>query len=329
MKYQINYGNRVVSVPKNAVDALSRAGEIDVKVLLYLCAHESKAEEKKLAKLLSCSESDIKASLSFWRGAGIVDLCGDDSPSDEESFKDEKSSHEEKHEDKHEDKKEKEKSKKLHLPEELPRYSTDELANVLEGRSEAVALIDECQNIAGKVFNVKEISVLVGLLDYLGLEPDYIMMLLTYCVASGKKSLHYLEKAAFGFYDAGITTGDQLSEELRRRESADEAEGRIRSMFGVGERAFTTKEKKFISSWINDLSYSLDIIGKAYEITADATGKGSFAYANSILERWNAAGLRTLEEITASYEKGDVPTEGSFDTDSFFEAAVRRSLGGN
>ena len=325
MKYQINYGNRVVSVPKNAVDALARASETDVKVLLYLCANESKADEKKLAKLLGCGESDVKASLSFWRGAGIVDLCGDDENADGESFKEEKISRE----DKHEEKKDREKSKKLHLPEELPRYSTDELANVLEGRSEAVALIDECQNIAGKVFNVKEISVLVGLLDYLGLEPDYIMMLLTYCVASGKKSLHYLEKAAFGFYDAGIITGDQLAEELRRRESADEAEGKIRGMFGVGERALTTKEKKFISSWINDLGYSIEIIGRAYEITADATGKGSFAYANSILERWNAAGLRTLEEIAASYEKGEVPTEGSFDTDSFFEAAVRRSLGGN
>ena len=88
-------------------------------------------------------------------------------------------------------------------------------------------------------------------------------------------------------------------------------------------------EKRFISSWINDLSYPLEIIEKAYEITADATGKGSFAYANSILERWNASGLRTLEEINSSYEKGEMPKEGSFDTDSFFDAAVRRSFNEN
>lgn len=321
MKYKMNYGNRVVSVPRAAVDAMARAGETDLKVLLYLSAHESKVDEKKLAKLISCDEADIKASVSFWRGAGLLELCdeNENEKSEDISAKEEKNNREEK--------KTAENSKKLHLPEELPRYSTDELANVLEGRSEAAALIDECQNIAGKVFNFKEVSVLVGLLDYLGLEPDYIMMLLTYCVSIGKKSLHYLEKTAFGLYDAGITNSDQLSEELRRRETAADAEGKIRSMFGIGERAWTTKEKKFISTWINDFGYSIEIIGKAYELTANATGKGSMPYANSILERWNAAGLRTAEEIDASYEKGELPTEGSFDTDSFFEAAVRRSLG--
>ena len=144
--------------------------------------------------------------------------------------------------------------------------------------------------------------------------------------------LHYAEKLAFALYDEGITTGEMLAEELRRRESAADAEGKIRSLFGVGERAFTTKEKKFISAWINDMGYSIEIIQKAYEVTADATGKGSFAYANSVLERWNAAGLRTLPEIEESYKKGaggDSPATGSFDTDSFFEAAVKRSLGGN
>ena len=322
MKYRLNYGSRVVSVPRDAVDAMARASEIDLKVLLYLCSHENKADEKKLAKLLSCDEGDIKASLSFWRGAGIVELCGDGESEDGEGEveREEKRKH-------HEDKKEQEKpNKKLRLVEELPKYTSDELAAALEARSDSMALIDECQNIVGKIFNMKEASVLVGLVDYLGLEPDYIMMLLNYCVSMDKRSLHYLEKMAFSFYDAGIVTGEQLAEELRRRESAQEAEGRIRTMFGVGERALTTKERKFISAWINDLSYSMEIIEKAYEITADATGKGSFAYANSILERWNASGLRTLEEINASYEKGEQPREGSFDTDTFFDAAVIRSF---
>jgi DnaD/phage-associated family protein len=155
------------------------------------------------------------------------------------------------------------------------------------------------------------------------------MMLLTYCASIGKKTLHYAEKTAFALYDMGITDAAQLSEELKRRESVAHAEGKIRSLFGIGARAFTTKEKKFISSWINDMNYSIEIIEKAYEVTADATGNASMPYANSILERWNAASLRTLEEIEESYKtgQGKAAKEGSFDTDSFFEAAVRRSLG--
>lgn len=218
---------------------------------------------------------------------------------------------------------------KLRREDELPKYTSDQLADILEERRETAMLIDECQNIMGKVFNVKEINVVIGLLDYLELDCEYIMMLFAYCVSIGKKTLHYAEKTAFALYDSGITTGAQLSEELKRRENSSAVEGKIRAMFGIGERAFTSKEKKFISSWINDMEYSVEIIQKAYEVTADATGKGSFAYANAVLERWNAEGLRTVEAIEASYaNKGEeAPTTGSFDTDSFFEAAVRRSLG--
>ncbi len=320
MKYLLNYGNKVVSVPHVAVDAMQRASATDLKVLIMLCSNDGKLDEKKAARQLALAEDEIRAAVAFWRGAGVISL-GDGTAENTTERCEEKVAEVEKTSPAE--------AKKLRPSESLPGYSTEELANVLESRSDAAALIDECQRIAGKVFNVKEINVLVGLLDYLGLESDYVMMLLTYCVGMGKKSLHYVEKTAFGLYDAGITTGDQLAEELRRREAAAEAEGKIRSLFGVGERAFTTKEKKFISAWINELGYSVEIIQRAYEIAADATGKSSMPYANSVLERWNAAGLRTLEDIEASYEKGDAPKEGSFDTDSFFDAAVKRALGDN
>ena len=232
MKYLLNYGNRVVSIPHGAIDVMPRASANDVKVLLLACAQDGKLDEKKAAKQLSISEDDVKAAIAFWRGAGIVSVS--DNANVEDNGKQEEIVA-------HEENISVAEPKKLHASEELPRYSTDELANVLESRAEVVALIDECQRIAGKVYNVKEINVLVGLVDYLGLEPEYVMMLLTYCVGMGKKSLHYVEKTAFGLYDAGITTGDQLAEELRRREAAGEAEGKIRSLFGVGDRAFTTK----------------------------------------------------------------------------------------
>ncbi len=332
MKYKINYGSRIAVIPENAIDAISRAGADDLKVLIALCSLGGNADAKKLAKLTSCGEEEVREALSFWRGTGVIEPCGA-KESVGETLALEKEESVSKKEVKAEatDKKvEPDSPKKLRGADELPKYTSDELAEILEQRQETAALIDECQHIMGKVFNIKEINVLMGLVDYLELDCEYIMMLLTYCVSIGKKTLHYAEKLAFALYDAGITKGEQLAEELRRREAASSAEGKIRAMFGVGERAFTTKEKKFISAWINDMGYSEEIIEKAYEVTADATGKGSFAYANSVLERWNAAGLRTLSEIEESYKKGEStgkPSEGSFDTDSFFEAAVRRSLG--
>ena len=333
MKYIMNYGNRAAVFPEKVLEVVGRAGANDLRVFLCLCAMGGAAEPSRIAELSSCSEDAVRESLSFWRGTGLIAFADEDGAVKESgvmkgSGADSKAAVEP-------SVPASEKlggARKLKSADELPRYTSEELANILEERTETATLIDECQNIMGKVFNVREINVLMGLVDYLGLDCEYIMMLLTYCVSIGKKTLHYAEKTAFALYDMGITTGAQLAEELRRREAASDAEGRIRSLFGVGERAFTTKEKRFISAWVNDMGYSIEIITKAYEVTADATGKGSFAYANSILERWNAAGLRTLDEIEESYRKnegGDGLTASSFETDSFFEAAVRRSLGEN
>ena len=77
-------------------------------------------------------------------------------------------------------------------------------------------------------------------------------------------------------------------------------------------------------------------------MTVTATGDASLPYTNSILERWNAEGLKTAEEIDASIEresearakqKGaktkaqESGTLGnSFDTDDYFEAALKRSF---
>ena len=324
MKYIINYGSKVAVVPEKALEVSARAGAVELKVLLGLCSCGGSVDIKKLARSLSCSEDDVRTALAFWRGAGVIELGDAKDSAQEEPVALPRV--EEKGVEQREAA-----SKKLRRADELPQYTSDQLSDILEQRRETATLIDECQHIMGKVFNVKEINVLMGLVDYLELDCEYIMMLLTYCVSLGKKTLHYAEKLAFALYDAGITTGEQLAAELRRRELASDAEGRIRSLFGVGERAFTTKEKKFISAWINDMNYSIEIIEKAYEVTADATGKGSFPYANTVLERWNAEGLRTLDEIEASYKKNgsENAAVGSFDTDSFFEAAVKRSLGGN
>ena len=325
MKYKINYGATVGVFPKSALDVIKRAGESELKILLCLCAAEGNTDEKKLSRASGVNVENVRQALSFWRGAGVIEP-GDDGTS--QTGQTEAVSQEEKPA---QENKEKQSKKKLERSDELPNYTSEQLADILEKRKETATLIHECQNIVGKVFSVHEINVLIGLVDYLSLDFEYIMMLLTYCVSIGKKTLHYAEKLAFSMYDAGICTTTELSEELRRRELAVAAEGKIRSMFGIGSRAFTSKEKKFIAAWTGEMGYGIDIIEKAYEVTADATGNASFPYANTVLERWYSEGFRTLADIEASYEKANKTEQaskdgvGSFETDSYFNAAIRRA----
>lgn len=321
MKYKINYGNSVGTFPKSVLEIAKRAGADELKVLLFLCSCEGNADERKLVKLTGLKSESVRDALCFWRGAGVIESAeGEIAEAENEAEKPQE-----------EKKTAPQQKKKLQRSEELPNYTSEELADILESRADAATLINECQNIMGKVFNVREINVLIGLCDYLTLDTEYIMILLTYCMSIGKKNLHFAEKLAFSLYDSGICTPEELSEELRRRELRESAEGRIRVLFGIGSRAFTTKEKKFISSWLGEMGYSMEIIEKAYEATADATGSGSIPYANTILERWYSEGLRTLEEIdaAAAKRKGEKKDEGSFNTDDFFEAAIKRALGDN
>ena len=332
MKYKINYKNGVCSIPEDALEKMHDAGACELRVLITLCSRQGDIELYELAEAANCSEDEAREAIGFWRGAGIVDASGKASNSSKKDKKSSKSDNDSLNDsrDKSDGEKTEKKEKKLRSADELPKYTSEELSNILENRKDTATLINECQNIMGKVFNVREINVLMGLVDYLQLDCEYIMILLTYCVSIGKKTLHYAEKMAFAFYDLGIIEASELSAELKRREAALDAEAQIRGLFGIGARAFTTKEKKLISSWVNDMGYSIEIIKKAYEVTADATGNASIPYANSVLERWNAAGLRTLEEIEASYQQKKnegKEAQGSFDTDDFFEAAVRRSLG--
>ena len=330
MIIKINYGVGAGVFPTSCAEQIKRASLCDLKVLWLICAKGGSVEIGELCDFAGASESEVASSLSYWRGAGVIDADLPTSANKGQKKPEQQA----------------EKPKKIARAENLPEYTSDEIACILEKNTELSSFIGECQRIMGKMFNIHEVNVLIGLVDYLDLDCDYIMLLLTYCVAHGKKTLHYAEKTAFSFYDSGITTVDALSCELQRRENVASIEGKIRNLFGIGGRALTAKEKREISAWINDWGFSFEIIEKAYETTVDATGGASLHYANSVLERWNAEGIRTLEQIDASAEKFEAEKaqkktkkspkskgesenqNSSFNTDEFFEAAIRRSLGG-
>lgn len=106
----------------------------------------------------------------------------------------------------------------------------------------------------------------------------------------------------------------------------------VRETFGTGSRALIKKEREYVDRWANQYRFSREMIAKAYEVTVARTNKASMDYANAVLENWYAAGYRTPEEVDAAeaerQKNADRRPEGSsFDTDEFFEAALRRSYG--
>lgn len=320
MKLEWNYKHRVLVLPAAVIEEGVKASAVDWRVLCALAAEEGLLEEPEksalaVAKALSLDKGSVLASLAFWRGAGILT---DRSASDVGGAK------------KAVEGVARVATRAKPLPDKgLPTYTVEELADIAGTDGSFAALIGACQQTFGKIFNTAEVAIIAGLTDYLGLEGDYILLLLSHCVRMEKKSLRYAEKTALSLYDEGVTSAAALEERLQRIETMAGATGKIRAMFGMSSRAFTTKEKAMIEKWICVMKYDTDILKLAYDSTVDAIGKPSLSYANTILERWYAEGYKTAEEITRAADEYRRKKMGgsSFDADDFFNAALKNTYG--
>lgn len=335
MKISFKYGDSVICLPSKAIsEHLSDATRDELCVLLALAADPS-ADAEDICEQIGIDTDEFMKALSFWRGSGAISVSlseGEKLPSNRKSKKKE-SAESQSPAPKKDEKAEK---KPPVLPSGgIPAYTTAQIADILEKDPSLRQYVENCQQIMGKMFSSGESATLIGIVQYLGVSTDFVALLCAFAVSHGKKSVRYVEKMALNLYDEGICKYSALEAHLKRLNRAEEMQPEIRKIFGIGERALTTKEKKCIDAWCG-MDMPLGLIRKAYEITVTNTGKPSVPYCNSILESWNAAGYKTVAEVdaaTADYkQKKAAASGGSFDTDEFFEAALRRSYeitGGN
>lgn len=326
---KFNYQQEVLVIPASALTA--GADEIQLRVLLWLASDPSLLRKtRQLAKLADCDADAAKSAILFWQGAGVIAqesgeeaipamASAEPTPASEKGQKDNGDNGE--------------KRTLLKRADTLPNYTSTEISDLLDARSSVRVLVDEAQRILKKMFNSEEMNIMIGMLDYLGMSEESILLLLAHCMRIGKTNLRSIEKYAYSLVDRGITEPAALEEEIRVLEELRSFEGEVRKLFGMGKRALTSRESKMLRAWAS-FGYDAEIIRLAYDRTVDATKDPSIPYANAILESWNAEGLRSAEEIRQHLEQPKKskkkPTLGnSFDTDDFFEAALQRSFHGD
>ena len=296
------------------LDALCEADPTDLRILMALeLFADCEDAPTAVCELLGLEEAAFEASVKFWRGAGMISMG---TPKKSAAAPKLPSAH---------------KDGKRESRSELPSYTTQELTALIERRRITAEFVDEAQRVLGKMFNTHEVSILVALVDYVGLEEEAVLVLLSHMAKMGKRSMHYIEKTAFGLVDEGIVKAKDLQEHLQRIDESREVEKQVRALFGMNGRELTTKEKNYLKRWVEKLGFGIDVIRMAYEITVDNTHEAAPAYANSILENWHKEGLRTVPEIRAYLAKREADRKGSsdssFNTDEFFDAALNRTFG--
>ncbi len=327
---KLQFGTGVLNLPAASLSHCDTDADT-LRVLLWLASDPTLSEKpSQLAKLVGCTQKVASAALSYWKRCGILTdpqaipamAAPIEAPVQAP------------------------KKPLLERADELPNYTYAELTELLEKRASVRALVDEAQQILGKMFNPSELNILVGMLDYLELPEESVLLLLAHCRNIDKKSMRAIEKYAYRLVDKGLTDPQTLEAEFRTVEAMRTFEGQVRKLFDMKAREMSQKESDFLRNWVT-YGYGMDIVRHAYDLTVNATGNASLAYTNSILERYHSEGLLTLADIErAEAEKAAQPKKGrkkdaksglpapgtlgnSFDTDDFFEAALRRSFAPN
>lgn len=291
-------------------DALSEAGAADLRVLLALLALGS-ATPARLAEALGCGTSAVAAALAFWRGAGLITPLTPEADGSEGD----------------------------------PREpGAEELAERIAASATLAELVRTVEQQRARMLTRSDLTVLVRLSEELSLDAPYILTLLAFCDAQGDgraKPLRYLERVAYRLHEHGVDSYRALEEYIREQELLRSVEGGLRRMFGIGTRRLTEREEHSFLTWTQEYGYGEELIGAAYDLTVNTTGKASVAYTAKILAHWHEAGVVTLADAEALLareraEKGKSRTPArtrkpkgaprSFDAGDFFQRAIERSF---
>ena len=147
---------------------------------------------------------------------------------------------------------------------------------------------------AGKTLTHAEMDAITYFYDTLHMSADLIEYLLESCVESGHKSMHYIQKVAFSWAEAGIETVAQAKEESRLYSRSCYT---VLNAFGIKNRGPAASELAYIRKWSEEYAFAPDIIEEACRRTIMATHQPSFEYADSILKKWHERDIRSLNDV--------------------------------
>jgi len=119
---------------------------------------------------------------------------------------------------------------------------------------------------------------------------DYLMQ---YCIEHEKTDFRYMEKVAIEWDRDGIKTSEQAKS---RSGKYDKRIYVVMKSLGM-DNAPTDKEVGFISKWLEEYDFSMDIIQEACDRTVLSTQKNRLRYADGILRNWRDHGVQDKKDI--------------------------------
>ena len=206
--------------------------------------------------------------------------------------------------------------KKLIPTGQRPNYSEKDVLVAMDTNRDFRTLYEEIQRVLGRPLNTEEMKIILGFVRYLGLAPDVVCVLVSYCKDRARQqgklrnpSLRTIEKEAYFWAEQGIDTMEEAAAYIQKRNVRDSQLGQLMKLLQIYNRKLTAAEEKYANTWL-EMGFSMDAFQLAYERTCLNTGNMAWPYMNTILTRWHEAGLHTAEQVKTQ-DKKPVPKGAS------------------
>ena len=201
-------------------------------------------------------------------------------------------------------------------PGERPCYSEQDVIKA-DYDPEFVRLKEEVQRLLGRGMNIEELKILLGFVRYLGMTPDVISVLVSYCKDRARQkghlrnpSLRAIEKEAYAWAERGIDTVEEAVAFIQTQNVRNSRLSRLMGILQIRGRNLTAAEERYAQGWL-DLGLDEELFAMAYERTCLNTGGLNWAYMNKIIQRWHQQGLRTAEAVRNGDRKDGIPKGAS------------------
>ena len=328
MEYKIDLGpwGGIFAVPNAVVDRyLKLAGSVQIKALLWVLRHcqEGPLDEHALADFLGISSADANDAQRYWQEVGLIKniQSNQKKKSAEESaapIKAPVTSSEISAQ----------RIKPTPMLSRPQRPDPEFVAKRIEESQEIACLMQEAQQILGRLISHGDSAVLLMLHDDYGLPTDVLLMLIQYAVSIGKGNFRYIEKVAINWSDEGITTHEQAEEKLHRLSEENRAWRIVEQAIGLQKRAPSARESNLASCWVMDWKFSPQMLKLAYDRNVDRTGKYTAGYMHKILEGWHQTGISTPEQLEQkdSQKYASKTSETTHDLDEYFQNSMNEIL---
>lgn len=211
---------------------------------------------------------------------------------------------------------------------EFPKPTMEQIAVRIQEDKTVQSLLAEAQCILGRTIGLDMQTTLLTLFDTYGLNKEVILTLVQYLTEHGRGATANILRVGKTWAQREINTLDAANEYIQNDTQVNRLFTEFRTATGISTPRPTQKQSEYLLSWMQ-MGMSMELLLKAYEETAERTGKLSFAYMDKILKNWHSEGITSADDADAQkVKKTAVKKSGKEEKRSYdLDDALQRILG--